>query len=109
MLVMFIATAIDLGTRFTTNSASQRCLRSCPSGRPSGCGRTAIITTGGSWLTTLKRLYGAALRAPSAERVVTMARRSFANLAPDGITSGLVQLKNFPDRLLVRQGHLVPA
>ena len=72
MFVMFIALANDRDTKFTTNSHVAKTLAAVSLSRRSGWGNTAIIMTGGSWLTTLNRLYGAALRAPSAESVVTI-------------------------------------
>ena len=48
MQVMFIASAIDRGTRFTTNSRVAKILSAVSFKRPSGCGSTAIMMTGGS-------------------------------------------------------------
>ncbi len=73
MAQMFIASAIASSTRLTTNSAVSRMLRTVSLGAPLWRCSTPSVTTAGSWLSTLKKLKGAALTIPSRSTVVTSA------------------------------------
>ncbi len=73
MQVRFIASASASHTRLMTNSPVVVMLTALSFNPPSGRSISPSTTVGGSEPIMLKKLYGAALWIPSAERLVTQA------------------------------------